>query len=136
MTEMTTNSTAHSSEIAPYSAAGRTWLATAKYAKVNTPVDAIPIDRIRAPWPYPSAAGADRTAVAGLATQPDEQHGPGERRARLDELAVARREGREGLPGPVVDVPRRVAQRAHVRAPRQVQRAPQGLARRRHEQPA
>ena len=49
MTEMTTNSTAHSSEIAPYSSASSTWLATAKYAKVKTPVDAIPIDRIRAP---------------------------------------------------------------------------------------
>src|ERR671937_675776 len=49
MTEMTTNSTAHSSEIAPYGLASSTWLATAKYANVKTPVEAIPIDRMRAP---------------------------------------------------------------------------------------
>ena len=55
MIEMTTNSTDHSSEIAPYSLLGRTWLATAKYANVKMPVDAIPIDRIRAPRAYPSA---------------------------------------------------------------------------------
>src|ERR671928_187255 len=91
MTEMTTNRTAQSSEIAPYSAAGRTWLATAKYAKVNSPVEAIPIDRMRAPRPYPVRAGGERTAAVGLATQPDEQHGPGQRRAGLDDVALARR---------------------------------------------
>src|SRR5919206_2790822 len=136
MTEMTTNSTAQSTEIAPYSAAGRTWLATAKYAKVNSPVEAIPIDRMRAPRPYPVRAGGERTAAVGLATQPDEQHGPGQRRAGLDDVAVARRQRGERAPRPVVDVPRRVAQRAHVGAARQVQRPPQRLPRRRHEQPA
>jgi hypothetical protein len=49
MMEMTTNSTDHSSEIAPYSAAGSTCDATAKYANVNRPVDAMPTDRMRAP---------------------------------------------------------------------------------------
>src|ERR687886_1608818 len=136
MTEMTTNSTDQSTEIAPYSAAGRTWLATAKYAKVNSPVEAIPIDRMRAPRPYPGRAGGERTATVGLATQPDEQHGPGQRRAVLDDVAMARRQGRERAPRPVVHVPRCVAERAHVRAAGQVQRPPQRLPGRRDEHPA
>ena len=49
MIEMTTNSTDHNSEIAPYAELDSTCEATAKYANVKTPVDAIPIDRIRAP---------------------------------------------------------------------------------------
>ena len=50
MTETITNSTDHSSAIAPYVDVGRaTWLATEKYANVKTPVDAMPTDRIRAP---------------------------------------------------------------------------------------
>src|SRR3954471_15220227 len=101
MIEMTTNSTDHSSEIAPYSPLASTWLATAKYANVKSPVDAIPTDRIRAPRAEPSAAAAAAAplgpagvaaggAVEALATQADEQHGPRERRARLDDLAVSR----------------------------------------------
>jgi hypothetical protein len=51
MTEMTTNSTAQSVDSAPYWAPGSTWLATAKDAKVNRPVDAMPTERMRAPRP-------------------------------------------------------------------------------------
>ncbi len=49
MTDMTTNSTDHRNAIAPYCAGSSTWLATAKYANVKTPVDAMPSDRMRAP---------------------------------------------------------------------------------------
>jgi hypothetical protein len=51
MTDSTTNNTAHRSEIAPYSSRGRTCDATAKYANVKSPVEAIPTARTRAPRP-------------------------------------------------------------------------------------
>src|SRR5919108_799771 len=135
MIEMTTNSTDHRSEIAPYAAPGSTCEATAKYAKVNRPVDAMPTDSTRAPRAYPSVDGADAAeppsaaagAVAVSATQPDEQHGPRERRARLDDLAVAAEQRDERALGPVVQVPGRVAEVAQVRAARHVERAPQRL---------
>ncbi len=45
------NRVAHSRAIAPYSSGASTWLATAKYRKLKTPVEAMPIDRMRAPRP-------------------------------------------------------------------------------------
>src|SRR3954447_11284760 len=63
MIEMTTNRTDHSSEIAPYAALGSTCDATAKYANVKRPVDAIPTERIRAPRAWPRAAAADAAPV-------------------------------------------------------------------------
>src|SRR5919108_5972306 len=139
MIEMTTKSTDHSSEIAPYAALGSTWLATAKYANVNSPVDAMPIDRTRAPRAYASGCGAPAVSSAALGvltTQADEQHRPGERRPRLHDLSVARQQRDERALGPVVHVPGRVAEVLPVRAAGHVQRAPQRFARHRHEQPA
>ena len=49
MIETITNITDHSSATDEYCAAGSTCEATAKYAKVTTPVVAIPIERILAP---------------------------------------------------------------------------------------
>src|SRR5215211_3399599 len=128
MIEMTTNSTDHSSEIAPYAAPASTCEATAKYANVNRPVDAMPTDSTRAPRAYPSVDEADEDAadalsaaagaVAVSATQPDEQHGPRERRARLDDLAVAAEQRGERALGPVVDVPRGVAEVLEIGAAR------------------
>ena len=65
------------------------------------PVEAIPIDRIRAPervglrLARPGAAVAPALRRVGRRrdvelTEPDQQHRPRERRARLDDLAVAR----------------------------------------------
>src|SRR3954470_16329567 len=110
----------------------------------------MPIDRIRAPRAYPSAAagaaapegpaggGAGETGAVeeALATQADQEHGPRERRARLDDLAVALEQRDERALGPVVQVPGRVAEVAQVRAAGHVQRPPHRLARHRHEQPA
>src|SRR5579884_1429319 len=59
--------TAQHSEIRLYEALSSTWLANARYRNVNTPVDAIPIVRIRAPAAYEPLLGAvctgSRTAV-------------------------------------------------------------------------
>src|SRR3954471_15765687 len=146
MIEMTTNSTDHSSEIAPYAALGRTCEATAKYAKVNRPVDAIPIDRPRARSRPPRRSPPRRWDLPGETTerspcqptalaQAYEEHRPRERRARLDDLAVAREQRHERALRPVVEVAGRVAEVAQVRAAGHVQRTPQRRARDRHEQP-
>src|SRR5690349_7513385 len=111
MTEMTTNNTDHSSEIEQYSWLPSTWLATAKYANVKTPVAAIPTARIRAPRASPSG----RAPAGSLAAKAHEQHRPGERRARLDHAAVARQQRHEAALGPVVEVPGRVAEVLPVR---------------------
>src|SRR5579862_5156214 len=47
---------AQHSEIRLYSAGVSTWLAVARYRNVKTPVDAIPIVRIRAPDPKDGSA--------------------------------------------------------------------------------
>ena len=62
----------------------------------------MPSDRIRAPRPYPDEAACARRSHR------DEQHRPRERRARLDDLPVAREQRDEAALGPVVDVARRV----------------------------
>src|SRR5918999_390046 len=113
--------TAHSSEMPLYSTSSSTCEAMAKYAKVTTPVVAIPIERMRAPRPYESA-------------KPHEQHRPRERRARLDDLAVPGQQLHERPLRPVVHVAGRVAEVAQVRAAGHVQRAPQRLARHGDEQ--
>src|SRR3954463_13203299 len=110
----------------------------------------MPIDRIRAPRAYPSAAavaaapggpaggGAGETGAVeeALATQADQEHGPRERRARLDDLAVALEQRDERALGPVVEGAGGVAEVAQVGAARHVERAPQRLARDGHEQPS
>src|SRR3954462_11842531 len=100
MIEMTTNSTDHSSEIAPYAALGRTCEATAKYANVNRPIDAIPIDRIRAPRAWPSAAAVAAAPVGpargddGAVAVPANGTSPGVRGASSTGTASAPRRPR------------------------------------------
>src|SRR5688500_20070147 len=110
MTLTMMNISDHSSEMPLYSTSSSTCDATAKYAKVTTPVVAMPTERIRAPRPYDSV-------------NPHEQHRPRERRARLDDLAVRGQQLHERPLRPVVQVAGRVAEVAQVRATGHVQRA-------------
>src|SRR5438309_4765992 len=125
---MITNMTDHSRSMRFAEPSPRTWLAIEKYANVSSPVEAIPIDRMRAPLPYERLAGAGETLEA------DKQHRPGERRAHVRHLAVAREQPHERAPRPVVEMARRVAQRGPVRPAGHVQHPPQRLARHGHEQ--
>src|SRR5829696_764439 len=123
MTLTMMNISAHSSETPLYSTSSSTCDATAKYAKVTTPVVAMPTERMRAPRAYESA-------------KLHEQHRPRERRSCLDDLAVPGQQLHERPLRPVVHVARRVAEVTQVRAAGHVERAPQRLARHRDQQVA
>ena len=73
---------------------------------------------------------------AGHGADAHEAHRPREGLTQLDDLAVLREELLEGSARPVVHVAGRVAQRLPVGAAAHVRRAPQRLARHRHEDPA
>ena len=64
----------------------------------------------------------DTPLLSGAAAQ---RHGPGNRRPHLHDLEAALQEGDERPAGPVVEMPRGVAERAHVLQPRDVERPPQ-----------
>src|SRR5487761_1867877 len=108
------------------------------------PVEAIPIDSTRAPVAKLSSCGCSGgggPACGGAATTSvivgaDEQHRPGERRANLEHRAVATEQADERPLGEVVDVARGVAELADIGAAGDVQRAPQRLARNRHQEVA
>src|SRR5690242_9804083 len=94
---MITNIADHSRSTRLAATSPSTWLAIEKYANVSRPVVAIPAERIRAPLPYdraravadcPPASAACRVATERL-PETDKQHRPGERPARLHDLAVA-----------------------------------------------
>src|SRR3954471_2905416 len=105
----------------------------------------MPSERTRAPRPYwrvadwgcrlrtsaasgaPAAPGFCGAAAMLRRRQADEQHGPRERRARLDDLAVLREQAHEGPLGPVVQVPRGVPEIAEVGTAGHVEPAPQRL---------
>ena len=69
--------------------------------------------------PRGSARRCRRSAWRRACLEADKQHRPGERRAHLDDLAVAREQPHERAPGPVVEVAR-----ACCRAPTSRRRAP------------
>src|SRR5829696_9517313 len=103
----------------------------------------MPTDSTAAPRPYwppdevPPARG--RESAGGAAAAPpsadaDKQHRPREGRACLLDLPVAREQRHERALRPVVDVPGRVAEVAHVGAARDVQSTPDRFARHGDEQ--
>jgi hypothetical protein len=61
---MITNMTDHSRSTRFASPSPSTWLAIEKYAKVSSPVEAIPIERIRAPLRYERPADGEDAGFA------------------------------------------------------------------------
>src|SRR3954451_963347 len=112
----------HTSAIRLYSTLSppSTCAARTKYASVTRPVVAIPTARIRAPRPYPER-GAPAPTEAATALQPDEQHRPRKRRARVHDVSVLRQQLDEAALRPVVQVARRVAELLEVCPARHVQ---------------
>src|SRR3954464_6583784 len=103
---MTQNITDQSRSIRLADSASRTCEATEKYANVKSPVVAMPIERMRAPRPEPGASSCSSIARSRVASDPDKQHRPRERRAGLDDRPVARQQLDERALRPVVEMPR------------------------------
>src|SRR3954470_9867855 len=101
--------------------------ASAKNAKVTSPVAPKPMLTTAALRPYPAGppsplAGSGR-ALGGA--DGDKDHGPREGLPALLHLPVVLQQGAEPHVRPVVHVPWRVAEVAEVRAPRHVEHAPE-----------
>src|SRR5947209_13462340 len=92
--------------------------------------------RMRAPRPYPGASTSSSMTRSRVASEPDKQHRPRERRAGLDDLPVARQQLHEGPLGPGGEMARRVAQVLQVGPACQGQGTPQRLARAADQPPA